>query len=326
MKNFSHKRIWKLVKQSIFVSAIVLSIFLFRENAYAQELSFGVYPPIIQVNANPPASFTTPMSVQNFSDKEVNLAIEYRFFKPRENGTIELLPKGIVEGEDKDILKKIQVFQGSSVLNKITLAPKQKKDLNLHVGIPENEPPADYYFSILFVSTQPGPGNENSSVSSGGVSTNVLLSIGPKGSTKGNISQFSAPPFVSHGPVPFSIKVANKSDHFISIKGNLVIRNMFGDVVGNIDLLPVNILENSQRIIPASGSANITNPKVLWNEKLLLGFYKARLTVSLSEEGPVFIKDINFFAFPIEAILGILLSLGIVVFAWQRAKNKQFGS
>jgi hypothetical protein len=306
--------------------AIVLALFCAREKAYAQELSFGIYPPIIQVNANPPASITTPMSIQNFTDQDLKLNIEFRFFKPKPDGTIELMPKGQIEGTDKDILSKIQVFQGGSVVKELNLAPKQKKDLNFHVGIPENEPAGDYYLTILFVSTQPEKPGENLTLSSGGVSSNVLLSIGPTGETKGRISQFSVPPFVSHGPVPFTVKVANDSDHFISIKGNLLVRNMFGDVVGNINLLPVNVLEKSERLIPASGSAQIVNPTISWNEKLLLGFYKTKLTVSLSDEGPVYVKEANFFAFPIEILVGIVFSLGIVGFAWKRAKIKEIES
>jgi hypothetical protein len=322
MKLFSQKPLLKLIKHSILASAVIFGLFGACEKAQAQELSFGVYPPIIQVNANPPASMTTPMSIQNFGGEELTLNVEYRFFKPRADGTIELLPKNAVQGEDRAIFDKIQLFQGSSVLKSIKLAPQQKKDLNLHIGIPENEPASEYYFTILFVSSQPGKSGENLAVSSGGVSTNVLLSIGPKGRTKGAISEFSAPSLLSHGPVPFKVKVANSSDHFVTIKGNIVVRNMFGDVIGNINLLPVNVLEKSERLIPASGSAEIVNPRILWGEKILLGFYKARLTVSMSEEGPIYIKDLKFFAFPIEALVGILISLGIVVFAWKRAQNK----
>lgn len=307
------------------MTAAILAVFLVCEKANAQEISVGVYPPIIQVNANPPSSITTPMSIQNFTDNDLNLNVEYRFFKPNTDGTIAILPKGMTQGEDKDIFNKVQVMQGSSVVKTIKLAPQQKKDLNLHIGIPNNEPASDYYFTILFVSNQPGKTGENLAVSSGGVGTNVLLSIGPKGKTQGELHVVN-PGFVSHGPVPFKIKVANNSDHFVSIKGNLIIRNMFGDVVGDINFLPVNVLEKSERLIPASGSAEIINPTIKWNEKLLLGLYKAKVTVSMSEEGPVYVKEVRFFAFPFEAIIAIILSIGIVVFAWQRAKNKQFAS
>ena len=112
---------------------------------------------------------------------------------------------------------------------------------------------------------------------------------------------------------------------------------MFGQTIGKIDLLPVNILSNSVRRIPDSlqspaanqkDYANIKDiveknqyPVAVWPERFLLGPYTATLNLNLTGNGPVFIRKINFFAFPIEYIIGIILIIGIVVFIALRVKT-----
>src|SRR6185312_6850779 len=140
-------------------------------------------------------------------------------------------------------------------------------------------------------------GQQSNSAVAGGISTNVLLSIGPSGKTTGNIEEFSAPIFTTGGPVPFSLKVSNTSKHFISPQGTILIKNMFGQTIGKVDLLPVNILSNTSRFLP---SKNALDTHAIWPEKFLLGPYSATLTLALSDQGPVYYRTIYFFALPIQ--------------------------
>lgn len=98
---------------------------------------------------------------------------------------------------------------------------------------------------------------------------------------------------------------------------------MFGQTIGKVDLLPVNILKNSQRIIPDPKETSFTDPKASWDEKFLLGFYTARVTIGLSEEGPIYNKTVSFLAIPIELIAGLLVSISIVGLIVKRVREKQ---
>ena len=79
---------------------------------------------------------------------------------------------------------------------------------------------------------------------------NVLLTVGPKGKTNGILEDFSSPLFVDSGPVAFNVAVKNTSNHFIQPRGEIIIKNMFGQAIGKVSLLQVNILADSTRRMP----------------------------------------------------------------------------
>ena len=235
-------------------------------------------------------------------------------------------------------MQKIQVEDDNNPIQTITLAPKQKRNLNLIVQIPQNQTKGDYYISLIFTSGGQTSVKTNSSQALAGIVSNILLSIGPLGETKGYIADFSAPAFVAKGPLPFTVRVENTSDHYITPKGDIVITNMFGQNVGKINLLRVNILSNTTRRIPDSVQSggpdskdyqtikaivdNNQYPVAVWPEKLLVGPYTATLTIALSDSGPLFKKSIIFFAFPTEYLIAILATICMIIFIIFRVRQK----
>ncbi len=294
--------------------------------AQAQSVSLGLYPPIFKINTTPPSIIVTPLVVKNFTDQLIVASISLKPFKNSlaNNGELTYLNAGEpIPGNDALILQRIQLYESGHPVHSVTFTPQEPKTLDLHINLPQDEPASDYYFSILFVTN--GIGNDQSNVSavSGGIATNVLLSVGPTTPTTGHIKTFSTHSVVQHGPIPFILEVENTSTHFISPKGTILVQNMFGQFVGKLNLLPVNILENSSRFIP--DDKNINETHAIWREKVLFGLYKAKATVALSDQGPIFTKTIYFFAMPTEAIIGLVLAilLGVTIFLRVRQKLQQ---
>src|SRR3989344_1072483 len=272
----------------------------------ASGLSLGVYPPIIKIEAIPPASITTPIVIQNLSDDTVTLKILFKPFtaSEKENGEIKYLENDFNPPYPL-IFQKIQVFEEKSRIEELILSPQQEKKLALHVGIPKDEPLTAYYFSIVFLSKDKLMDQTNTNLSgvSGGIAANVLLSIGPKGKTEGSIEEFSAPFFFDKGPVLFKVRIKNTGKRVIAPSGEIMIKNMFGQTVGKVDLLPVNILAGTVRAIPDSlqspeattsqsiiyNLSSTISPTAVWPEIFLLGPYTATLRIALSEEGPLFV-------------------------------------
>ena len=95
----------------------------------------------------------------------------------------------------------------------------------------------------------------------------------------------------------------------------------WGQVVGNIEFGPVNILASSNRYITNSDE-NGSEPKLIWNEKFLLGIYKAEVNVALTDKGPLLKDSITFFAFPLELVLGIIVVIVLVTGLIRRARSK----
>lgn len=316
MKNNKLKIISNIFSFLIFEILFIIFNLSFAPSASAQGISVGIDPPIIQIEAKAPAIINSGVTIQNESDQTITYNIFLMPFNSSfaKNGEVEfdksLLPKY------SNLFKTVQVSERNRVITEVKLAPRQSKNLNLRIAVAAGQPASDYYFSVLFISEENANSGESSFTGArAGIATNVLLSLGPKSKTQGHIRQFSAPGFVTKGPVEFTLNVANTSTHFVTIKGNLLIKNVFGQTVGNIDLLPVNILAGSERFL---GS-----PRIFWNEKFLLGIYKADLTVALSEEGPILKKSLTFFAFPAELILGLITGLILTIGIVRRVKKKQ---
>ncbi|MDP2585606.1 MAG: hypothetical protein Q8P29_01865 [Candidatus Levybacteria bacterium] len=326
------------------------------DKAEASALSLGIDPPIIVINAIPPTAVTSPLNIQNKSDTQVTLQIQLKSFKAKgENGELEY------SKETPEIFKNIQVLDANVPVESTTLGPRQQKSLSLNINIPQDanvsaRPPAtssndsqtdqsgvagevgrDYYFSVVFISTNSPPIESSSSINQAGIATNVLLSIGAKEIPKATIEKFSSNIFFEKGPVPFTIRVKNTGIHFIRPMGGITIKNMFGQSIGKLDLANVNVLSDSIRAIPNSiymqelrlksnldtkgkFPVDFRSPIALWKESFLLGLYAATLNISMSNEGPTFARTIYFFAFPFQGLIIIVILVIIIIVVRNRLK------
>lgn len=297
------------------IIAFLVFIGLFPAKAFASDFSLGVYPPILQIQATVPTIISKDITVVNASNNVQEVTIVLRPFttSSTNNGQVLYLPEGTKMAPDQDIFQKVQILDNGTPVTSLSLAPQQKRTVTLRIGLPKDEPGADYYFSILFVSRPEAdqPLAENSSHITAAIGANVLLSIGPKDQTTGFLQEFSTPWFATQGPIPFTVEVANTSRHFIAPNGQILIRNMFGQLIGKVALQQVNILGNSSRFIPA-----------LWNEKLLFGPYRANIVVSLSREGPILTQTIYFFVMPIQYIIAFFIAIVILSIVISRVKKR----
>jgi hypothetical protein len=330
------------MRKKIITLILIFIILLFQlaKTVSAQGVDLGIYPPIFQIQTIPPADVSVPFFIQNFQDQSVELSITVRAFtsSDNENGEIVFL-QDTNPFPDPFLNNRIKVLDNNNAVSSLIISPKQKRNLTLEVKIPNNEPKGDYYFSLVFSSNGKPLNTGNFSLASGAVASNILLSVGPLGKTQGLIENFSAPLFVTQGPVPFNVRIKNTSDHYIAPKGDISIKNMFGQTVGKVNLLPVNILSNTIRRIPdslQSGTAKDSDynkikavvekngfPVAVWPERFLFGPYTATITIALSDQGPLFVRKVSFFAFPAEYMLGILLIIGIVIFIILRIEKRK---
>lgn len=326
----------KLILSTLSILLLAISYMLYAKKSAYADFSLGIYPPIIQIQATVPVGIKKDFTVVNAGETPRDVSVVLRQFttSPYNAGQVSYLPDYTVPHPDKDIFQKIQIVDGEEPVDTLILAPKQKKTLTLRIGLPKNEPAGDYYFSILFLSTDGANTTHNGSTINAGIATNVLLSIGPKDQTTGFLDEFSSPWFLQTGPVPFTVSVANTSNHFITPNGQILIRNMFGQLVGKVDLLPVNILEQTSRFIPSKdqiGKSTISNqslgspqnkPVGLWGEKVLFGPYSAHIIISLSDQGPLFTRTIYFFAMPWEYLVGAAVAVLLIWIVVERVRKR----
>ena len=331
------------------MTALGLISLVYPKETSADGTSFSISPSTIFVQAKSPADVWTPFTIQNKNNQPVTFTIGYKSFDPAasQNGQVVFLPNSSpVPGVDKNIFQKMQVIDDNNISHDtVALGPKQSERLRLHIRLPKNEPTSDYYFSLLFLenttqSDQNGSNNnietqKSSSTLNAGIGLNVLLAIGNKETPQGAIETFSTVPFRESGPVPFTLSIHNYGDHFISPNGSILIKNMFGQAIGKISIPQSVVLSSTTRtfsnanlflgLVNQNSLQNQTEPtdlQIIWPEYFLLGLYSATLTLSLSDQGPIFIRTIHFFAFPFRFFLGLLLIVAIILFIILRVKRK----
>jgi hypothetical protein len=298
----------------------------------ADEVSLRVSPPLIKIEAKPPADIHSPIIIENMSDNSVNLSIVLKRFTAtnKENGELQYLPDKTASGTADPLLSdKIYIVDGKFAIDSLELGPKQKKKLELRVLLPKKTPASDYYFSVLFITNKEAEHEMNTLGIQEGIGVNVLLSINPTKQVQGYIDEFSAPFYSESGPIPFRVRVENPGNYLISPKGVILIKNMFGQTIGRVDLPTTNILAGTTRGMRdtsqkeyAPTKKNKSAPTVVWSEKFLLGYYSANLSLALSDTGPIYTRKIDFIVIPSKILLGTIIAILIVIFITFRVRQK----
>lgn len=331
---------------------LLIAIYLFLPTtvlAQSNDFDLSISPQIIQIELTPPAiaQADKTITLENNSTFPLPLIIKLKPFRPRgNNGEIAYLDSSERIGNDPSILDKIALYENNQAVDAVVVPPKTKKQLSLTASIPKDEPPGDYYFSVLFMSNTATPSAQDTySKATGGIAMNVLLSIGPRSKAKGFVENFSTELIQLQGPVDFSVAIHNNSSFFISPKAQIVITNMFGQTIGKVDLLPVNILANSTRSLQSKEQfvyAATTNPDknkqidkiqklltegnkpvAVWPEQFLLGPYKATLTVALTDEGPLYVKSIRFIGAPAYVLLTFIICVLVIILIRNRLRYRR---
>jgi hypothetical protein len=320
------KFVKKSYKPIILASAITLFQLPFASffipQVHAEGTALSTFPTTLQLRGQPPADVRSGFSISNQGTKTVKLNVILRPFKADAANDGKVL---YLEGNDPKLLQKVQIIDNGYAVSTLELGPKQTKNLQVRVQILPGEPITDYYFSVIFLTVENLPKQDAGkdakvlSTIQEGIALNVLVASGPKELPNASIAEYSTPStFRDSGPVAFTVKIRNNGPHFVTPKGVILIKNIFGQTVGRLDLQNTNILAGTTRSMigtPYNKAANsdaapsdITSSTAVWPEKFLLGIYSANLSLALSEDGPVFNQTIRFIAFPSK----LLLILGII--------------
>jgi hypothetical protein len=329
--------------RKLFVSLILFSVFghITASNVLAQipnAFSLGIFPPILEINADPPAKVESTITIQNLSENTRDVAVIFKSFRLSDDGRarIEYISDdNEIIGPDPLILQKVKLYEEDTPVTKVTLEPLESKNLTLIIDIDKESPIGDYYFSVIFLSGTQLESDKAMVGSPGGIGTNVILSVGRKGEIKGEIVKFEAPFLVTSGPVPLTLLLKNNSAQYVTPRGRITIKNMLGKDAGRVDILPQYLLSNSQRYMvdsdQASPSAELEDQikklssdhnVLIWPGKFMLGFYTAQAHVKLSEDGPEFDRTIRFFALPFSVIFAVSFFSFVLIGIYLRIKRK----
>lgn len=300
--------------------------------ANAQIISLRSYPSLIQIQSPTAQQLSSNIAVENLSTDPVSLQIQIKLFKAsdKSNGEIQYLAQNV---NPNQILGKIHVFDGGNKITGLNLGPQQQKELTVKIDLTNTDLGQDYYFSVIFLTNKPAyqPQKIGSNLSSystinAGVASNVLVSTGEQAENSAGIEKFSTSTYLNQGPVGFTLKAYNNGSNYIQAQGAISIKNMFGQVVGDIEIPPTIVLASSKRYLRSKLSTDQTQssdlPQVVWDKKFLLGVYEAKLNMQFSDKSPVITRTVRFFAFPYQFILLFIVLITFSVIIVKRVREK----
>lgn len=132
----------------------------------------------------------------------------------------------------------------------------------------------------------------------------IFVTIPGESLLKGRILDFSAPAFVTGGPVSFAMRFENTGTVHFEPKGAIVIKDLLGRKVGTVPI-------EGNVVLPT----NIKELRYQWsNRGFMLGRYTAEASVIDGSGALLTAQKASFWAFPVWYIAGFLASIVILFF------------
>ena len=286
--------------KKVILGLIVLSWVSCASVDFAQGSEGGgvtVSPVTFELTTNPGDTISNIIKVSNPTDSVLSVKMEAEDFKAvGEEGRVITTSE---ESEDTtySLRKWIKM-----VPEEFTLEPNEQKLVDFLIEVPENAEPGGKYGSIL--------AGVSGSLSSGGsgaaVSTKtgalVLLMVSGDLNEELRVNNFLAPSFLEYGPVPFEIKFKNTGTVHVRPRGFVVVTDLFGKKVTEIEFSQKNVLPGA-----------IRKNDAIWDTKWLFGKYTATVVGNYGTGNIPFEPRVTtFWVLPWKLMLGISL---IILFA-----------
>jgi len=308
-----------------FTIIFLIIILLFPTWAIAQQVSLSLSPPLLELFIKPGKSIMVAYKLDNLGDPAfINLKVLP--FEAKDNlGNIRIKPE--FEGPvrfslDNSDLQLEQPF---------FLKTNGSQQILLRIRIPENIVDGDFYYSLL-AETAPPTASEGigSARAKATIGSNILVTISNSGnidikprvvlfSTRGGV-------FDSFDKIPLVFIVENKGKNMIKPEGQITLKGNFGETA-KYDIISKNILAESQRLIEATPSADLSSriyhPSSLVLSGFFIGKYNLSTQVSFGENSPTIFGATTFYAFPFKIMGGVLLAILVIIFIVKRRKDEE---
>lgn len=299
-------------KSTFLLSILAISLF-FSQAAFANGLSIGVSPLILEIEADPGETIVEKITLDaNSNLGGINISTEVKDFYYDNNDELQFLTPE--EAKDPE-LSQFTLKDWISVDEEIYINGKSK-EVSLTVQVPNDALPGGRYGMVLF---SKGAASDNSSeganVGVGGkVGVMVLVSVKGEYSSEGGIMEglksgrisedklgfkkhriFAGGSLFKNGPIDFRFKYQNNSPTHEIPQGFIEVKNIFGGEVGTFNF-------EAKRVFPGV-SRSIYGTL---NKDFLFGIYRAKLTV-IDGDSNEYVSSTTFFGLPGKLILLIIL-------------------
>lgn len=300
-----------MIMNKYFLSILLFFLISFPAHAQEDSLKMTLTPPLVKNNMNPGESWMSNVKLVNNNKEELVIYTEIVDFKSGPNGGVEFIFDEEDLGEDKNsgYLKAwMQIQEGP-----FTIPPFGNVEIPFQIKVPEEAGPGGHYAAIL-AGTKPASSFDGSGIGiSSMISSLILINISGDVVESGRIREFSTDKTYYDEPeVKIKLRFENTGNVHLQPKGNITIKNMFGDELGYIDINKNtaygNILPGSTKTweFPWKGEKGITK----------MGKYSAEVKVFFGEKIAEVDTRTFYFWYVNFKIVGIILGsiLGFFIF------------
>ncbi|VVA44574.1 conserved exported hypothetical protein [Candidatus Roizmanbacteria bacterium] len=300
--------------------------------SHAQQVSLSLSPPLLELFIKPGKAIMIAYSLKNYGDPTF-LNLKILPFEAKDNlGNIRIKPE--FEGPVRFSLDNADLTLDQPFF----LKTNDSQQILLRIRIPENITDGDYYYSLL-AETIPPTSSEGigSARAKATIGSNILVTISNSGNIdiKPKISIFSTRGgftlgqnvkfYDSSDKIPVVLTVVNKGKNMMKPEGQISLKGNFGETA-KYDIISKNILAESERLIEATPSADLSSriyhPSSLVLSGFFIGKYSLSTQMKFGENSPMIFGSTVFYAFPFKIMGGIILATIIIVFIIKRRKEE----
>jgi hypothetical protein len=325
------------------ITAVVMSTFLLvTGTAWAQQVTLGLTPPLLEVAIQPGKSILVAYRLENVADPTIMTARVVSFEPKGVSGQVSL--KDEREGPLQFTLDNADI----SLEEPFFMKGKSYQQILLRMRVPEGAPEGDYYYTLLG-EAQPPPAVEGTSASraSATIGANIIVTVTQSGETevKGTISLFDLLTtasssflskfkiFDSNDKIPVVLQLQNTGKNVIRPEGEITLKGNFGEKA-TYTIVPQNVLKESQRVLAATPSATIdcseakfgklcTTPYTVLLSGFFIGNYRLSTTLNFGEGTPNLYASASFIAIPLKLLIGLAAAILIAVILIQKLGNSR---
>lgn len=301
-------------KNIIFITIIIFINFIGASPALAQTLSLSLWPPLLEATMQPGRSITAVYKLTNNSDRPLQITPQVYPFEPQgSSGQIKLKSSISSSGLPQPLFS----FESGQKLGQAFALPQgETKELVLKIATPKELSEKDYYYTLLFSTAEVPFENQAEGGKTGTISqigSNLLITVSHLGQPAllGTIVEFSAPKIIdSFSAAKFNLVLENRGKNLWKPFGEIAIESLFKEK-SEVELLQQNVLSYSSRQLNLE----------LFRPKIPFGPFKAKLSLTLNEEGPSLSSETTFWYFPYKA-LGIIFVLVLTILLVRKITKK----
>lgn len=297
------------MKKIISITSSLIIVFLFISlsgiNFTKAATGLTIQPIKISHTIEPGQSATGIITLENNSDERTKVEVKVEDFVP-DAGSTNINFIGRAEGL-------------TTVRDWITIGGEQSfffnkgesRSITYTIKAPDNAEPGGHFGVAFFKASKADDGGAQLKVSTQ-VGVLILVTVPGNFLQKGKILDFSAPSFIQKGPVNFNVKFENTGTVHFEPKGKIKITNIFGKEVGEV---PV----RGQVVLPTG----VRDLNAQWEVAgVLLGRYKATVSIFDGVGNVLTAEDIVFYASPIWYILEFILAIAVLFVALKFLRRK----